>query len=214
MKKILSALAVMTVSGFAPVHAAVVYTGATTGFIDFGTFNNLPSPSNLGTTYTDGVFTFTNSSSNSANALILNTTSPIGAEPLGDTSSYLSVLNGGSVTVTVSGGGINSLAFFVGSLDGLNKIEFNGDSANTYTGAQLMGLSDTGCQGDPSCNRFITFSGLITSFTLTSTVNSFEVDSFATAVPEPSTWGMMMLGFLGVGFMAYRRTGNGSFRLA
>jgi hypothetical protein len=25
------------------------------------------------------------------------------------------------------------------------------------------------------------------------------------AVPEPSTWAMMILGFLGVGFMAYRR---------
>ena len=25
------------------------------------------------------------------------------------------------------------------------------------------------------------------------------------AVPEPSTWAMMILGFFGVGFMAYRR---------
>jgi len=36
-----------------------------------------------------------------------------------------------------------------------------------------------------------------------------------TAVPEPSTWAMMILGFCGVGFMAYRRKQNGSaFRLA
>jgi hypothetical protein len=35
------------------------------------------------------------------------------------------------------------------------------------------------------------------------------------AVPEPSTWAMMILGFLGVGFMAYRRKWNGSqLRLA
>jgi hypothetical protein len=26
-----------------------------------------------------------------------------------------------------------------------------------------------------------------------------------TAIPEPSTWGMMVLRFAGVGFMAYRR---------
>jgi PEP-CTERM motif len=26
-----------------------------------------------------------------------------------------------------------------------------------------------------------------------------------TAVPEPSTWAMMILGFAGIGFMAYRR---------
>jgi hypothetical protein len=28
------------------------------------------------------------------------------------------------------------------------------------------------------------------------------------AVPEPSTWAMMILGFAGVGFMAYRRRNN------
>jgi hypothetical protein len=33
------------------------------------------------------------------------------------------------------------------------------------------------------------------------------------AVPEPSTWAMMILGFMGVGFMAYRRRGQPSFRL-
>jgi hypothetical protein len=35
------------------------------------------------------------------------------------------------------------------------------------------------------------------------------------AVPEPSTWGMMILGFAGVGFMAYRRRNNvASLRVA
>jgi hypothetical protein len=33
------------------------------------------------------------------------------------------------------------------------------------------------------------------------------------AVPEPSTWAMMILGFMGVGFMAYRRKSQGHFRL-
>jgi hypothetical protein len=31
-----------------------------------------------------------------------------------------------------------------------------------------------------------------------------------TAVPEPSTWAMMILGFVGLGFMAYRRKQNGA----
>jgi hypothetical protein len=35
-----------------------------------------------------------------------------------------------------------------------------------------------------------------------------------TAVPEPFTWAMMMLGFFGVGFMAYRRKSLGGLRLA
>jgi PEP-CTERM motif len=33
-------------------------------------------------------------------------------------------------------------------------------------------------------------------------------------VPEPSTWAMMILGFFGVGFMAYRRKSQTSLRLA
>jgi hypothetical protein len=33
------------------------------------------------------------------------------------------------------------------------------------------------------------------------------------AVPEPSTWAVMIVGFLGLGFLAYRRKGTG-FRLA
>jgi hypothetical protein len=36
----------------------------------------------------------------------------------------------------------------------------------------------------------------------------------ASAVPEPSTWAMMILGFIGVGFMAYRRKAKPAFRLA
>jgi hypothetical protein len=51
--------------------------------------------------------------------------------------------------------------------------------------------------------------------------NSSGVDLFfgpttgiTTAVPEPSTWVMMILGFFGIGFMMYRRKQNGpAFRL-
>jgi PEP-CTERM motif len=34
---------------------------------------------------------------------------------------------------------------------------------------------------------------------------SADIHPLATAVPEPSTWAMMILGFAGIGFMAYRR---------
>jgi len=41
--------------------------------------------------------------------------------------------------------------------------------------------------------------------------------TFASAVPEPATWAMMVLGFVGLGFMAYRRDRlprRASFRLS
>ena len=44
--------------------------------------------------------------------------------------------------------------------------------------------------------------------------NVYDITGLITvtaAVPEPSTWAMMLLGFMGIGFMAYRR--RASFRL-
>ena len=40
-----------------------------------------------------------------------------------------------------------------------------------------------------------------------------EITLSIAAVPEPSTWAMMILGFAGIGFMAYRRRGQRNFRL-
>jgi PEP-CTERM motif-containing protein len=40
-------------------------------------------------------------------------------------------------------------------------------------------------------------------------VTATVTTGIASAVPEPATWAMMILGFCGVGFMAYRRKHNG-----
>jgi hypothetical protein len=39
-----------------------------------------------------------------------------------------------------------------------------------------------------------------------------EQDPISSAVPEPSTWAMMLLGFTGIGFVAYRRKAKPAFR--
>jgi hypothetical protein len=39
---------------------------------------------------------------------------------------------------------------------------------------------------------------------------SSGIDNGVSAVPEPSTWAMMILGFMGLGFMGYRRKQNGT----
>jgi CHRD domain/PEP-CTERM motif len=44
----------------------------------------------------------------------------------------------------------------------------------------------------------------------TTTSPNGEIRGFLHAVPEPSTWAMMILGFAGIGFMAYRRSRKSS----
>jgi len=44
--------------------------------------------------------------------------------------------------------------------------------------------------------------------------NDTVVINFASPVPEPSTWAMMILGFAGVGFMAYRRKSKPALAVA
>jgi hypothetical protein len=46
-----------------------------------------------------------------------------------------------------------------------------------------------------------------------SNTNEDITGTITAAVPEPSTWAMMILGFFGVGFMAYRRNSRPALRL-
>jgi hypothetical protein len=171
------------------------------------TANDAPSP------FTVGGWTFTEG------------TSPVevniggsgsGAQPFGTTGNYLSVLGGGTENVAFSK--TSSFSFFWGSVDAYNTIVVDTTGGNTiFTGADLPGVLDTGCQTSTDCNRYVTFTDItgsnITGFSMSSSSNSFEITNIS-AVPEPTTWAMMILGFVGVGFLAYRRKNNHSFRLA
>lgn len=53
-----------------------------------------------------------------------------------------------------------------------------------------------------------------TSLRTGQTVDLTGAFTVTSAVPEPSTWAMMLLGFLGLGFVSYRKRGVASFRLA
>jgi hypothetical protein len=67
-------------------------------------------------------------------------------------------------------------------------------SPPNQTGIQSACVADTGASNYGSCS-----SGTLTFHSTDSPI------TIATAVPEPSTWAMMILGFCGIGFMAYRR---------
>ena len=78
-------------------------------------------------------------------------------------------------------------------------------------------VSGTGDQFDPSGNQLVTITGrgLFTTATFTSTANAFEFSLVTPTInqtggsPEPSTWAMMMVGFAGLGYAAFRRNSKG-----
>ena len=94
--------------------------------------------------------------------------------------------NSNSVTFTFSGGGA--------------PFELTGNDLMTMYGALGEGL-----QGNALDNQLVTITGLpsFTSVTFASTGTAFEFS--LVPIPEPSTWAMMALGFVGLGYAGYRQ---------
>ncbi len=89
---------------------------------------------------------------------------------------------------------------------GGKSLEYNGQSI-TSGGNVVYGVEGNGT---------IQFNGTFDQISWTNPTKEFWYGfTVGSAVPEPATWGMMILGFFGIGFMAYRRKSSTSaFRLA
>jgi PEP-CTERM motif len=98
----------------------------------------------------------------------------------------------GTVTlVTLQGTGTEAGVYTFGGPSALDPKGLGTNGDTMVVGTALIGLPEE----------------LITEVTIGSSFAFPGVNlSLTTAVPEPSTWAMMILGFAGVGFMAYRRS--------
>jgi len=151
-----------------------------------------------------------------------------------DTTNYLSVLgsaNGSTSELMSFSQDVRQVGFYWGSIDSStatwNALEFYNDNQliATINGSQIPNSNPSGAQGLANTNKYVTFSftteqGATIAFDqvkLLADTNSFELDNVSyilaqggnPAVPEASTWAMMILGFLGVGFLSYRRRSQG-----
>lgn len=137
-----------------------------------------------------------------------------GAAPYyGDGSSYLSVLSGGSATINLPA--TSFLAFDVGSLDTYNDLEILYTTLDGGTGSFVYSPTPPadGNQTQAATNGLFTLTGdageVFTSITFKSGGLAFEVDNLA--VPEASTWAMMLVGLGAVGFAMRRQKVSVSF---
>jgi hypothetical protein len=156
------------------------------------------------------------------------TTPGISAAPLGMGTSTTT----GTTYMSVEGGGTEmaswatpqtSLSIYWGSIDAnvpgapsggnINDLSITVDGY-TLTGLDLMamGAHGTGSQTDPKANELVTITGLaaFTEVEFHTSRNAFEFTlGSSSSVPEPATWAMMMLGFAGLGYTAFRRNSKG-----
>jgi hypothetical protein len=128
------------------------------------------------------------------------------AQPAFDNTNYLAIQQGNSQAITYS----SDRTFFsllIGSIDGYNTFDFYLDNVlvSSLNGNNIIAPAN----GNQSLSFYVTFTGLFDQVVLgTGNTNALEIDNISAGVPEPSTWAMMILGFFGLGFMAYRRRNN------
>jgi hypothetical protein len=167
---------------------------------------------------------------------VANGTTGAFATPAGDTSNYLWGVNGvnplgfnGAEVVfnpAIANAFPNSFNIYWGSIDALTtnpdgsprydntlSVHTLANTVDSVTGSQLaaalvFGVNGFGDQFSANDNQWFNIrdtAGPIVFFTASSTNNAFEFD-MGSSVPEPSTWAMMMLGFAGLSYAAFRRS--------
>lgn len=215
-KFVLAAAALLATTGAAQAATAVYTPGSAAAFA-------APAGSSVVIDFNSPAAGYTLSG-----GLIQNISNGDGAKPAFSTDGagsgfgYLTTTAAASpVTLQLDGTtGYRQVSFYWGSIDTYNTIQLLDASGNlinadltfsSFTGTQVAPPAD-GNQGLPQTNGRATFTiGAgdqgIAGLRFISTGNSFEVDNiaFSSAIPEPATWAMMIVGFGMVGAAMRRR---------
>ena len=138
--------------------------------------------------------------------------SGVSAPPPGDLTNYETVIGGQHVTFT-SDDPMKNFSFFMGSPDSYNMVQLYGPGGYNWTlsGNAIWGGHLPPGNGDQSIGMRIRYDfgdNPVDKIVFSSSGNSFEFDTLAAhsgGVPEPATWGLMILGFGGMGVVLRRR---------
>lgn len=144
---------------------------------------------------------------------------PTRTTPLGSTGNYavFGPAYGTGLLSLTSFPNIGSVSFIWGSLDAGNLVDFLDAAGNilaSFNGSNVYSQSYLFSAPGAASNPLVTFNltgssgAALDAIRFSSSTNSFEIDNVAVQiapVPEPATWAMMVLGFLGIGFGMRRR---------
>jgi hypothetical protein len=186
-------IAVATNLAASPADAAIVFSGSTTGcFVDCGNVANFStSVSDTGGLAFSGS-TFLNQAGPDITLGTLTLLADKNVDPV-STDFFLKVVftdpgSGGSTFDATLTGQLNP-----GNGNGTVSINFGGAQLITFAGGSFnLAVDDL----------------FLTKTNLDDPVTGHISNLVLSGVPEPSTWAMMILGFLGIGLMAYRSKGG------
>ena len=121
-------------------------------------------------------------------------------QPLNDSTTYIFATGGSDATVSWTTA-VTSVTIYWGSPDTYNTLKLS--NSDFITGSAVLALTGAS-SGSNAGTSWITISDStpFNSFTVSSTQAAFEFDM--AAVPEPSTWAMMGIGFAGLAFAGFR----------
>ncbi len=178
-------LAAAALAAAVPAHAVTVVTNT----------GNSATPSDL------SVFEDFEDDVADGSTVFANSVENVALRPVGSTGNFGAVLGGATRTFTFARPTV-AFGLLAGSVDSYNRLRltFADGTFEDYDGSASAGA-----------NAYFTFTrgagdSRIASVTLASDTNSFEFDNVAMgAVPEPTTWAMMILGFGVIGAAIRRR---------
>ena len=133
---------------------------------------------------------------------------------------------GGTLNVFVTASGLTAPtgAFFSSFTENVlsagvtvQELTFYDAGNGIFTTTTPLSSTTFNAIGSTVATNFVTATGTYSvteEYIITAGPGGSANSSIVVSVPESSTWAMMILGFFGVGFMAYRRKNNASFRFA
>lgn len=202
---------------FAFVAALGCATAANAGVVvispgsgaNFDAFNNDPVGSTFGTTTTAfGLVTWTTTPGDAPQISQVTDISVANRDlaPNGDATNFIFAQQGGSATLNFVSE-LTSVTIYWGSPDTYNTVTLsNGD---VITGTEVASALHFAANGSNANSMWVTITDTtqFNAFTATSGSPAFEFDlaGAVTTIPEPSSWAMLMLGFSGLGYAAFRR---------